>query len=159
MTRRLLRRSRGGAWRGAINQGVRLMSHPISRVAATAAAVLIVALWWAVPRRSVAFGDFVAPIANAKSARFKCTAKVDVRGMNVAGVGYFLAPAHIRQELTEPMRMTSIADFERGRMLSLMPDKKEAMIFEIKGKLDDDKIQQTNFFGKPAGDLGRIPHR
>ena len=43
--------------------------------------------------------------------------------------------------------MVSIADFERGRMLSLMPNKKEAMIFELKGKMSEDKIRKSNFFG------------
>ena len=91
--------------------------------------------------------DFLAPIVNAKTARFKCTVQSDVPNGNAAAIGYFRASAQIRQEFTEPEQMVSIADFERGRMLSLMPNKKEAMIFELKGKMSEDKIRKSNFFG------------
>ena len=52
--------------------------------------------------------------------------------------------------------MVSIADFERGRMLSLMPNKKEAMIFELKGKMSEDKIRKSNFFGNLPLHAGRL---
>ena len=72
-----------------IHKGVRIMTHPYSRVVMTAAAVLIVALWWAMPHRSIALADFLAPIVNAKTAKFNCTVHSDVPGGNATAIGYF----------------------------------------------------------------------
>ena len=55
------------------------MSHPASRTVAAAAAVVFLALWLGLPRRSVAFGDFLAPIVDAKTAKFKMVMKNDVQ--------------------------------------------------------------------------------
>ena len=139
-------------WQRIINKGVVIMSHPISRVVFGLAAVLVLALWLVTPGPSVAFGDFLAPIVNAKSAKFKVVVKMDVRPKQLAATGYFLAPQGYRQEFTD-LPQTTIADFARGRMLGLNRSTKEAMIFEIKGKMADEKMKASNPFGNLRGAL------
>jgi outer membrane lipoprotein-sorting protein len=134
-------------WRRTIHLGGRIMSHPASRVVVGLAAVLVLTVWLAVPRRSIAFGDFLAPIVDAKSAKFKVTMTNDVQPQEFTATGYFLAPNRIRNEFAAPAQMVTTGDFDRGRMLTLMPDKKQAMIFDIVGKRADDKNQSNNFFG------------
>jgi outer membrane lipoprotein-sorting protein len=134
-------------WRRTVRIGAIIMSHPVSRVVVAAAAVLVLAVWLAAPRRSIAFGDFLAPIVDAKSAKFKATTTNDIQRKEISATGYFLAPNRIRNEFVEPENMVTTADFDRGRMLPLMPDKKQAMIFEIVGKPSDEKNQATNLFG------------
>ena len=120
------------------------MSHPVSRILAVAAALLVGTLWLANPRQSVAFGDFLNAIVDSKSATFAVSSVNDVDHKQVGGKAYFLAPARFRNEFGP---MTAIADFDRGRMVSLMPDSKQAIVFELKGKPPAGKGQMGNFFG------------
>src|SRR5262249_45231118 len=85
------RRTLAGSWR-VLQQGVLIMSHPASRVIAAAAALVFLAYWLAMPQRSVAFGDFLAPIVDAKSARFTCTIKDDIQKKEIVAKAFFLAP-------------------------------------------------------------------
>jgi outer membrane lipoprotein-sorting protein len=137
-------------WQRIIQKGVSIMSHPISRVAFGLAAVLLLAIWLVAPGPSIAFGDFLAPIVNAKSAKFKMVVKNDVpASKEISATGYYLVPHRFRQEIRNPdgSHSIAIADFDRGRMLSLTPDKKEAVIFEIKGKPADKKVSKEDLFG------------
>ena len=137
-------------WRRIIHKGAIIMSHPASRILTAAAAVLALAVWLAIPHGSVAFADLLAPIVNAKSAKFKMVTKNDVQPkQEITATAYFLAPAHFRQEFTAPQQLhtVTIADFDRGRMVSLNPDKKEAMIFKLEGKPAGGKAGASNIFG------------
>jgi outer membrane lipoprotein-sorting protein len=137
-------------WRRIIHKGAKIMSHPVSRILTAAAAVLAVAIWLAIPHGSVAFADLLAPIMNAKSAKFKMVTKTDVPPkQEFSATAYFLAPNHFRQEMSGPQQfhMVTIADFDRGRMMSLNPDKKVAMIFKLEGKPAGNKPGASNIFG------------
>jgi outer membrane lipoprotein-sorting protein len=135
-------------WRRTIHKGVVIMSHPISRAIAAVAATVLVIIWLTVPGQSIALGDLLEPIINAKSAKFKMTTKNDVQPEEFKATGYFRAPNRFRNEFTTPKlsQMVTIADFDRSRMMTLIPDKKEAMIFELKNMPADSKSPTNNFF-------------
>jgi outer membrane lipoprotein-sorting protein len=140
-------------WQCIIKKGVVIMSHPVSRVGLGLAAVLLLAIWLVAPGPSIAFGEFLDSIVNAKTAKFKMTVTTDVQPKLPMGAfnatGYFQASNGFREEFTDPQfaHMVTIADFSRGRMMTLTPATKQAMIFEIKGKLPDDRMKATNAFG------------
>ncbi|HEY2841107.1 MAG TPA: hypothetical protein VGJ26_18270 [Pirellulales bacterium] len=121
------------------------MSHPASRIVAVLAAVIFLALWLGAPRRSVAFGDFLAPIVDAKTAKFKLVVKNDIQPKPIEMTGYFLAPHLYRQELPG---MVNISDFDQGVMLSLDEAHKQATLIKVKN-FDDvkKKAQSGDLFG------------
>jgi outer membrane lipoprotein-sorting protein len=140
-------------WQRIFKKGVIVMSNPISRIVFGLAAVLVLAIWLVTPGPSIAFGDFLAPIVNAKTAKFKIAVKTDMQPKQpmsaFSGTGYFLAPNGYRQEMTlaPATKVVTIANFDRGRMMSLMPDTQEVIVFELKGKLQDEKLKASNPFG------------
>jgi len=131
-------------WSRALHTGVELMSHPISRVIAGLAAVLFLALWLGAPRRSVAFGDFLAPLVDAKTAKFKLVVKNDLQPTPMEMTGYFLTPHKFRQEMPG---VVSISDFDQGRMLSLDEKNKRATLIKMKNFDDVKKGQAGDLFG------------
>jgi outer membrane lipoprotein-sorting protein len=135
-------------WRRIIHKGAVVMSHPMYRIVTAAAAVLALAVWLAIPHKS-AFGELLDAIVNAKSAKFKMTAKSDVQPkQEFFATGFFLAPNQFRQEMNGPdhFKMETIADFDRGRMMTLIPETKQAIIVNIKGKASPENTQAANFF-------------
>ncbi len=140
-------------WQRIIKKVVAIMSHPVSRVAFGLAAAIVLVVWLMSPGQSIAFGKFLDAIVNAKTAKFKMTVTTDVQPKLPMGAfnatGYFQAPNGFREEFTDPQfaQMVTIADFSRGRMMTLTPANKQAMIFEIKGKLPDDRMKANNAFG------------
>lgn len=106
------------------------MFHPVSRAAAVAATIGVLLLWLLVPNPASAFADLVAPIVNAQSAKFKMVTKTDLQPKEQSFTGYFLAPNRYRQEIGGAV---NIADFDRGRMMTLIPATKQALIFNLKG--------------------------
>jgi outer membrane lipoprotein-sorting protein len=162
-------------WRRIVKKGVVIMSHPISRLAFGLAAVVLVSVWLFSPGPSIAFGEFLDAIVNAKTAKFKFAVKTDLPAKQpmseFSGTGYFQAPNGYRQEFkfAPSTKMITIADFTRGRMMSLMPDQKTATIFEIK-KVDKEALKASNPFGNlraaledyrrnKAGQLVELPEK
>ncbi len=146
--RAIIPSSGDAGWHRIIHTGAVIMSHPYSRILTAAAAVLALAVWLSVPH-STAFGELLDSIVNANSAKFKMVSKNDVQPkQEISATAYFMAPAHFRQELSGPQqfKMVTIADFDLGRMVSLQPDKKEAMIFKLEGKPAGGK-PGSNIFG------------
>ena len=137
-------------WRRTVNHGTSVMSHPISRwaVAAAAAALVAIGIWTNGPRSSLAFANLVGPVVDATSATFKVATTNSAQATEITAKAYFLAPSRFRQEVSVPVSLVTTADFDRGKMLTLMPDKKEAMVFEIQGFSDkDNELRQNDFFG------------
>lgn len=120
------------------------MSHPASRVIAGLAALLFLALWLGAPRRSVAFGDLLAPIINAKTAKFKMVMKSDIQPKPIEMTGYFQAPHWFRQEMPG---LVNISDFDKGQMLSLDEANKQATLIKMKNFDDVRKKGQADLFG------------
>jgi outer membrane lipoprotein-sorting protein len=147
--RAIIPSSANAGWPRIIHKGAVIMSHPMSRIVTAAAAVLALAVWLAIPHKS-AFGELLDAIVNAKSAKFKMTAKSDVQPkQEFSATGFFLAPNHMRQEMSGPdhFKMVTVADFDRGRMVTLIPEKKEAMIVKMVGKRSPENAQAANIFG------------
>lgn len=137
----LERQASESPWTRVYRKGAVIVAHPITRWAAACAAVLIVAAWLVRPEQSIAFDALLDPIINAKSAKFRLTVSNDVQKQPITAQAYYLAPSRIRQEIALPdEQMVSIADMrEGGRMVSLMSGKKEAIVFELVGKLPPGK--------------------
>jgi outer membrane lipoprotein-sorting protein len=129
-------------WRRTWQRGFTIMRHPVSRFVAATAAVLLVALWLSLPRPSVAFGDLLAPLLNATSAKFKMVVKNDLQPKPIEATGYFLAPRRMRQEI---LGTVNTVDFDRGRMLWTDPARKQAMVIDMKDWNQKKKKAQENF--------------
>jgi outer membrane lipoprotein-sorting protein len=129
-----------------IAQGVAMATHPITRTLVGLAAAALLIGWLTLPSRQSAFARFLAPVVNAKSAKFKMVTKNDATNKEFEATGYFLAPHRVRTEIAGTI---SIADFDRGRMLWLDPAKKKAMVYDMKG-FDEEKrkkMQSGFLFG------------
>jgi outer membrane lipoprotein-sorting protein len=125
-------------WRRALHTGVTIMSHPASRTILAVAAAVFLALWLGMPRHSTAFADFLSPLIDAKSAKFKAVIKTDVQPQPIEMTAYYRAPYWFRQEFQGTV---NVADFDRGQMLSLDAAHKRATIFKIK---DFDELKKKN---------------
>lgn len=127
------------------------MRRPASRLAMAAAALVLMASWLLTPSKTFALGDLISPIVDARTARFRMTVKMERQPKVLNGTGYFLAPNRLRQEFPE---MTSVSDFDRGRMVTLIPGVKQALIVDMKGRRDADRPAE-NYFANLRATLAR----
>jgi outer membrane lipoprotein-sorting protein len=113
------------------------MRTPVSRVAAAAVFVLAVtgvALWLHGGGATYAFADFIAPILEAKSAKFKIT--TEIKGPPAATTTsefMVLGATRSRQEMEMPDKSKgiTIVDWGRGKSLTLDPARKKAMVVSL----------------------------
>lgn len=142
------------------------MRRPVSRYAAAFAATVLVLGGWMFlheeQKASAAFYEFANALVTAKSARFKM--EVTIPGQpNVKADALYLAPARMRQTMPG---LISISDMQVGKMLTIKPAEKKAMLVtltgrgEVKGQLDvferlrailDDKTRADQSL-KPIGE-------
>jgi outer membrane lipoprotein-sorting protein len=114
-----------------------IMRSPVSRVSVGAVLVLAiatVALWFHASGTQYAFADFVKPILEAKSAKFKVV--FERHGKQVAtGNCMVLAPNRDRMELQEPGRPVeiTIADHRKGVSVRLDSVRKVAVVNQVAG--------------------------
>jgi outer membrane lipoprotein-sorting protein len=114
-----------------------IMRSPAFRVSAGAVLVLAiatVALWIHASGTQYAFADFVKPILEAKSAKFKVV--FERHGKQVAtGNCMVLAPNRDRMELQEPGRPVeiTIADHSKGVSVRLDSVRKVAVVNQVAG--------------------------
>ncbi len=108
-----------------------IMRHPVSR--ATAAAIFLftiggVVLWFHTAGTTFALADFIKPILEAKSAKYKAT--IEAVGRTQTDEVMWLAPNRIRTERNAPgePRMVWISDLEKRKTLTLFPDQKQATV-------------------------------
>ena len=122
-------------------KGKRIMVHPITRTAALAAAVVL-SLWAFSPTPArAAFADLVKPLLQAKSATYKIVATIEGHPA-VTFKGCFLAPNRTRQETSD---LITITDLDRGKMMSLTPSARQAIVFDmVKAPAGE---QGANYFG------------
>jgi outer membrane lipoprotein-sorting protein len=109
--------------------GKAVMKHPMSRYAAAACVVAALA-WLLVPGSGTAsaFEKIVEAVVSAKSARFHMDVNVEGQAKQSADA-MFLAPAKYRMELG---KIVSLTDFEAAKMVTLIPDQKQAVVFNLK---------------------------
>jgi outer membrane lipoprotein-sorting protein len=115
--------------------GRNIMERPTPRYL-VAASVVAALVWIFVPggnSTARAFTQIVDAILEARSARFKTEVHVEMQPKQTFTT-LFLAPAKYRME-TGPSVI--ISDFEGGKMLNLVPDKKQAFVFNLKNAPKD----------------------
>ncbi len=112
-----------------------IMRSPVSRVAATVVFVLAiagVALLFHGGGATYAFADFIAPILEAKTAKFKVTTEMEMKGraLTTTAEVMMLDAARSRQETEMPDRskMIMIFDWGQGKSLTLTPAVKQAVV-------------------------------
>jgi outer membrane lipoprotein-sorting protein len=114
-----------------------IMRSPVSRVSVGAVLVLAiatVALWFHASGTPYAFADFVKPILEAKSAKFKVV--FERHGKQVAtGNCMVLAPNRDRMELQEPGRPVEImiSDHSQGVVVMIDSVRKVAVVNKVAG--------------------------
>lgn len=124
-------------WKHALNQWRETMRRPIPRLLVGSAACLaVLAAWLMFPgpqSTAQAFDKFVDAVVQAKTARFH---------MEVAAEGqpkqsfkaWYLAPAKYRQEVGN---VINVSDLAAGKIVTLMPGEKKAMIMNFTGMPKD----------------------
>jgi outer membrane lipoprotein-sorting protein len=127
-------RSQPAGWPRILSWGRDIMKRPVSRYLA-AACVLVALAWFLAPGSSAAaaFTKMVNAVVSAKSARFHAEVTIEGQPKQTAQVA-FLAPAKYRMEFG---KMVSISDFENAKMLTLLPDQKKAVVFNLKNATND----------------------
>lgn len=120
-----------------------IMSHPASRWSAAAAlviALLSVGWFFAGGPTTKALADFAEPLLNAKTAKFKLTARADGK---VVAVGNFLVSGpRMRTEMEQPgqdRKQIDIVDETSDRSLTLIPSEKRAEITRYKNRPESAK--------------------
>ncbi len=113
------------------------MRRPLPRLLAVSAACLaIAAVWLLVPGQqstAAAFNAFATALVEAKSARFQMEVSVQGQPDNKCEA-YFQAPGHFRQELQVPMKIINIIDMQAGKLVSLTPANKTAIVMTMTGR-------------------------
>jgi len=128
-----------------------IMRSPISRVSAAAVFVLAitgVALWFHGGGATYAFADFVAPILEAKTVKYKAT--TEMKGppaVTMRSEVMVLDAARSRQEMEMPdkSKAVMIFDWGRGKSLTLDPATKKAMIVTLANLTKEQVSQQDQF--------------
>jgi outer membrane lipoprotein-sorting protein len=114
-----------------------IMRSPVSRVAAAVVSILAVTgivLWLHSGGATLAIADFVKPILEAKTAKYKMTYERDGHPQKTSVV-MVLAPCRIREESTWELpgeisaRIVMIQDLQRGKILSLDTKNKTATVY------------------------------
>lgn len=123
--------TRQPAWKRVILFGRNVMKRPIPRFA-VAASILLAALAWIFwpgsDTAAAALDRIVDAVLSARSARFKTEVKIEGQAAQSFKAA-FLAPAKYRMEMGKSINIT---DFEAGKMLTLMPEQKQAVVFVLK---------------------------
>jgi outer membrane lipoprotein-sorting protein len=109
------------------SKGKRIMTHPITRTASLAAAVMFCVWAFSPTPAGAAFSDLVKPLLEAKSATYKIVVSLEGHS-ETTFKAYFLAPNRTRQEARD---VISITDLDRGKMLSLTPSAKQALVMDM----------------------------
>lgn len=123
--------------------GSALMKRPLSRYVAAAAIVLVVLAWLFWPGSNgaaLALSRMIDAVTSAQSARFVAVVQVEGQPQQSFKTA-FLAPAKYRIEMSKAV---NISDFEAAKMLTLIPEQKQAVVFQLKNA-PKDKVPD-NFF-------------
>ena len=120
------------------------MKSSTTRIAAAAVIIIAVLLgihFLSYSIESVAIADIVQPFLTARTATFKIT--IGGRGVPSQEFdGMFMEPCRMRQ--TTPGGGTMIVDLEQGRIVTLIPQAKQAVVLEVTNAPEDPG--DLNFF-------------
>jgi outer membrane lipoprotein-sorting protein len=113
-----------------------IMRSPVSRVAAAVVlviAITAVALWLHGGGATPAYADFIQPILEAKSVKYRMTYEMEGH-IGMTSEVMVLAPDRTREESRQEMpgnlemRLVTIRDPQKGKTLSLNPEHKTATV-------------------------------
>lgn len=134
-----------GTWRW-------IMRHPVYRAMAATIFILAivgVTLWFHAGGATLALADFIQPILDAKSVKYKMTATMD--GQPIGTHEVMVRPPYwkreeMRREMSGgvEMRLVAIWDFQKGKSLCLNPKRKTATITTYTG-MPKDRASLTEF--------------
>jgi outer membrane lipoprotein-sorting protein len=120
-------------WQRAWIQGRAIMQRLIPRLSVAGfTALAVIAALMLIPERESAAQSFrrlANAVVDAKTARFDMEVKFENQPKQ-SFKAWFMAPNRFRQELGV---MINISDFDKGKMVSLMPDEKKALVMTFKG--------------------------
>ncbi len=111
--------------------GREIMRRPVSKVAMFVAA-LGFGLWFILPSShptAAAFNKLVDQIMSAKTAKFQLKVKIEGQP-EMPAKAYFQSPGRFRQETGD---IISLTDFEAGKMVTVQPKIKLAVVMNLKG--------------------------
>ena len=130
------------------------MRSPVSRVAAAVVFVLAIAgvvLWFHGGGATYAFADFLAPVLEAKTAKFKITTEMKGEPASTGEV-MVLDATRQRQEFEMAMpdksksKTIMIFDWGRGKGLVLEPKTKKAVVYTL-ANVSKERLAQEDAFG------------
>ena len=125
-----------------------IMTSKVTKLAA-AAVIIIAALAGinyfvgSIGVATPAFADIVRPFLSARTATFKSTMKVEGAPTQTFE-GMFMEPARMRQTTAEGV--TVISDLQQGKIITLVPAQKQAMVIEMQNIPEEKDQSQFNFF-------------
>jgi outer membrane lipoprotein-sorting protein len=128
---------------------------------AVAASVLVATggffAWFAPGSQSLAFADMVKAFSGVRTARFTMTAKIK-DGLTQHSKGLFMAPARERVEtkMSESASMIMVFDMEEKQSVSLIPNQKVAIVYDLENAPEDAESPGT--FDKLRKQFQRAQH-
>jgi len=121
-----------------------IMKSPITKLAAAAAIIIVVLIGiHQFGGSTPAFAEVVRPFLTAHTATFKMT--MEVEGVPPQKFDCMYAePARMRQT-AQDNRAVVISDFQLGRIVTLLPAQKRAMVIEMENMPDEDHSKFNMF--------------
>jgi hypothetical protein len=136
---------RGGSriWRAT-------MRNPITKLAIAAAVIAAVAIgFYTIGGSKPAFAEVVRPILTAQTATFTLVLQVPDAPAQT-WEGEFMDPGLIRYTITmgdrPEAKVVQVADYVQGKMLTLMPAQKTAMVVTLQNKPEERDPRTMNMF-------------
>jgi outer membrane lipoprotein-sorting protein len=135
------------SWKRLVLFGRDIMKRPLPRYLSAAAVLAVLAwlFWPGANQPAFALSRMVDAVVSARSARFQMEIKVEGQLPQSART-MFQAPALYRMEMTplKDQKVINVSDFEAAKMLTLMPEQKQAVVFNLKnvpkGAANNDKL-------------------
>jgi outer membrane lipoprotein-sorting protein len=134
-----------------------------SKIAVAAAALIVVGglLAWLAPGRgtALAFADVAKAFADIRTATCMVSSELEVAEgkKTTSGRSMYMAPSRERSELTGIDGSTTvfIMDRQKGKAISLLPEKKMAMVFQIENVPPDRTVNYIEHVRKLISDARR----
>ena len=121
----------------------KIMRSPVTKLAA--AAVIIIAASIGLNQiisTTPAFAEIIRPLLTAQTATFKMTMALE-NGPTQNFDCMFMEPMHMRQISSDAI---VISNLQEGKILTLMPEQKKAMVMEMENMPENEDQSELNMF-------------